>query len=132
MDHSFFIYGYSRHSKDLYPTNKGQDFYIHLSEPVHLEGEWECGLVQFQYNASSESPYYVCCDIVAESYAGDFKLPILRRVRLKNTQFSHVIYVPLKTRDFSSIHFYLKSWNNKTPFSVRGGTHCTLHFRRVA
>lgn len=132
MARSFHIYGYSRHSKDLYPHNRGDNFVIPLAKPLHLEGEWECGLLQFQYNAATDTPYYVCCDAVVESHVGDYKLPVLRRVRLKNIQYSHMIYVPLKVHDFNSIRVYMRSWNNKPPLSVISGTHCTLHFRRVA
>ena len=136
MDRDFYIYGYSKHSKDIYPNNRGEDFTIHLPHPLQLEGEWECGLVQFEYVTSSDTPYYVCCDIVNESYVGDYKLPVLRRVRTTgrkpSTQFNSVNYVSLKSHDFDSIRVYLRNWRNAPALRVRAGTHCTLHFRRIA
>lgn len=131
MDREFYVYGSSAECKDLYPDNKPEDFVIHLPKPIHMEGEWECGLLQFQYNVSTEKPYYVCCDLVRESFVGDYTLPVLRRVRLKGIQFIKVIYVPLKTRDFNSIRVYMRSWKNKDPTGLRGRSFCTLHFRRV-
>lgn len=136
MAREFHIYGYSRYAKDVYPYNKGDDFVIHLSDPVHLEGEWECGLVQFDYNTATDSPYFVCCDIVMESNVGEYKMPALRRVKTSGkkpaTQFNHVIYVALKSHDFNSIRIYMKTWKNYPPTRIRAGTHCTLHFRRIA
>lgn len=131
MDQEFHIYGYSENSKVFYPENTPDDFTIHLQKSFHLEGEWECGLIQFQYAASLEKPFFVCCDLVNESYVGDIKLPILRRVRLRNTQFNQVIYSTLKKRDFNSIRIYMKTWRNKPGTMVRGKTYYTLHFRRV-
>lgn len=131
MDRDFNIFCYSDNSKDVYPNNRADDFVLHLPNPIHLEGEWECGLVQFEYTASSDKPFFVCSDVVMESYVGDYKLPVLRRVRLRNTQFNHVIYAPVKMRDLSSIHIFMRTWKNKTAFMVRGRVFCTLHFRRV-
>ncbi len=131
MDREFNIYGYSNHSKDVYPNNTSADFVISLPKPIHLEGEWECGFVQFYYTASTDKPFYVCCDLVHESHVGDFKLPILRRVQLKTTQFAHVIYAPMKTRDFNSIRVYMRTWKNKPAKALRGPTYFTLHFRRL-
>ena len=131
MDREFYIYCTSSDCKELNPDNRAENFVIHLPKPIHLEGEWECGLMQFQYNASSEKPFYVCCDLVTESYVGDHTLPLFRRVRLKNVQFANVIYIPLKTHDFNSIHVYMRSWKNTEATGVRGRSYCTLHFRRV-
>lgn len=131
MDRDFYIYGCSGNSKDIYPNNAPEDFVIHFPKPVHLEGEWECGLFQLQYNASTEKPYYICCDVVSESYVGDHTLPILRRVRLKSIQYANVIYVPLRRKDFNSIRFYMRTWKNKHAQGFRGKTFCTLHFRQV-
>ncbi len=134
MDQEFHLYCYSQHSKEFFPSNGPSDFTIHLPKSIHLEGAWECGLMQFKYTttaSTTEKPFYVCCDLVSESYSGDFTLPILRRVRLRTTQFSHVIYVPLKTRDFNVVRLYLRTWKNKDSPVQRGDTHCTLHFRRI-
>jgi hypothetical protein len=131
MDREFNIYCYSDNSKDVYPNNRADNFFLHLTKPVHLTGDWECGLVQFEYTSSSDKPFFVCTDTVMESYVGDYKLPVLRRVRVRNTQFSHVIYAPVKTHDFNSIRIFMRTWKNKAATMVRGRTFCTLHFRRV-
>ena len=130
MEREFYIYGNSSDCKDHYPDNRPEDFVIHLPNPIELKGEWECGLMQFQYNSSSEKPFFVCCDLVLESYVGDHKLEVLRRVRLKNVQFANVIYVPLKMCNFNSIRVYMRTWKNKEATGLRGRSFCTLHFRR--
>ena len=126
MAREFYVYGTSSYCKEFYPTNKAEDFIIHLPKPIHLEGEWECGLVSFQYNASAEKPYYVCCDLVTQSYVGDYMLPLLRRVRLKNVQYANVLYIALRIRDFNSIRVYMKSWKNKEASGVKGRSYCTF------
>ena len=132
MDREFYVYGNSHDCFEIHPKNEAANFRIHLSKPIHLEGQWEVGLMQFQFDASTDKPYHVCCDLVCESYVGDHKLPILRRVRLKHIQFTNVLYVPLKIRDFQDICIYLVTWKNKEAHNIRGRTFCTLHFRRRA
>ena len=131
MDREFILYLHSSHSADIYPDNHPQNFSIHLKRPIHLEGDWECALVQFSFGSLSEAGYYVCCDVLAESHTGDFMLPVLRRVRDRAWQFKNLLYVPVKSRDFSTIHMYLRTWQNSEPVFVRGQSYCTLHFRRV-
>ena len=132
MDRSLYIYGYSRYSRHLYPNNRATDFVIPLPQPIHLEGEWECGLVQFHCESSADAGYYVCCDLVSESYVGNFKLPVLRRVRQKLWQYRNILYVPLKTRDCNSIRLYMRTWRNREPTGVKGSVYCLLHLKRVA
>ncbi len=131
MDREFSIYLDSSHSTAIYPGNKPANFSILLPRAVHLEGDWECALVQFVIDGRSEAGFYVCTDVVAESYVGDFMLPVLRRVRDRMWQFKRLIYVPVKTRDFTTICVYLRKWNNLEPTSLSGHAHCMLHFRRV-
>ena len=131
MEREFFVFANSNDSTDHYPENRTEDFVIHLAKPVHLEGQWECGLMQYQFNSTVDKPFYVCCDLVQESFVGDHKQSVLRRIRLKNVQFANVIYLPLKVHDFNSIRVYLRSWKDKEPRGIKGQSFCTLHFRRV-
>ncbi len=132
MGRSFHIYACSGDSLQLFPNNTSSDFTIQLSEAVHLEGDWSCGLVEFQLFGQPRDPLYVCCDLVEENFTGEFKLPVLRRVRLKTTQFAQVTYLPIKIRDFNTVRIYLKTSNNLNPSPKVEHTYCTLHFRRHA
>ncbi len=129
----FLVFTNSGSSAQFHPDNKPQNFTVHLPRPVHLEGEWECALVQFFMEGRSEGGFFVCTDVVAESHVGDFMLPVLRRVRESRTwQFKCLLYVPVKEHDFSSIRIFLRNWHNVEPARLREQAHCTLHFRRRA
>ena len=131
MDRPFLLYACSEHSQDIFPNNTPPNFAIHLKRPVHLEGQWECALVQFVFDGKPEAGYFVCCDLVRESHTGDYMLPVLRQVRDKMWQFKNLLYVPLKSRDFNAIRIYLRTWKNGEPTRVKNTVYCTLHFRRI-
>lgn len=126
---SFVVYVSSEQSSALYPRNVPGDFTVHLNRPYHLKGEWECALIQLSFEGQSGPGYYLCCDLVAESFVGRDMLPVLRRVRDKTWQFRTAIYVPLKTHDFESVRIFLRTWNNRDTRLVRP-IYVTLHFRR--
>lgn len=134
MNRSFHIYLSSADSWDSFPQNHSGDFTVSLSDNVHLGEEWECGLLECQLFATPTTPAYICCDLVEESLVAEFKLPILRRIRLKTaTEFQQVSYFPLKTRGFNTVRIYVRTWNNKPLYATSGQpghTYCTLHFRR--
>lgn len=125
----FTVYLTSTSSSEAYPDNTPNDFTVHLPRPCHLDGEWECGLVQIIFQERSEGGYYLCCDLVTESFASERMLPVLRRIRDKTWQFHNVIYVPLKQHDFETIRIYLGTWDFQ-PSRLVQPLHCTLHFRR--
>jgi hypothetical protein len=118
-------------SRDVFPHNSGDDFTVAFSQNIHLEGQWECGLVECQLHDKPDEPWYVCCDLVEESLAGDLKLPLLRRLTTKLPQFKQVSYFPVKLRDFNDIRIYLRTMDNEEVIltSETKNTYCTLHFR---
>jgi len=130
MAREFYLYVCSRNSTAIFPKNTNVDFTTQLSDNIHLDGEWSCGLVECQLFGVPADPVFVCCDLVHESSVGEFKLPVLRRIRLKTTQFSEVAYMPLKTTDFNTIRIYVMKWNKRLPEKRSGHTYCTLHFQR--
>lgn len=114
--------------------NNGADFSVQLSEPIKLDGEWSCALTEYiHHTVPTGSPPYVCCDLLHVSHGGRHRLPILRRIHHKSTQFIDPAYVPLKVNEFDSIRIYAVTLGNKATLAS-GKTHsyCTLHFRQRA
>ena len=134
MRRSFHIYTSSRNSTTLFPQNFNGEQNVQLSEPIHLEGKWSCGLVEFQLSAKPSEPVYVCCNLVRESTTGQFNIPILRQIDHKTTEFQQVTYVPLKQQDFQVIQIFIRTLENRPLPRARGinegHSFCTLHFRR--
>jgi len=134
MQHSRYIYTSSRYCKDLFPQNFAGEINLQLGQPIHLEGKWSCGLVEFVLNNAPQEPVYVCCDLVHESTTGDFAIPILRQVSHKTSEFERVLYVPLKERDFQTVRVYVRTRENRplpqAPNINQGNSSATLHFKR--
>ena len=131
MASEFYLYLDSEQSKKLYPTNTSSNFTIQLPAPYHLTGEWECGLVQYNFDYRVKPGLYFCCDLLTESHAGEFMLPVLRRVHDSSWQFRTILYVPLKILDFGSITFYFRTWTNADVAPIKEPGYFTLHFRRL-
>lgn len=129
MKRSFYIYLNSRNSKDLFPHNFNGEQCIQLAEPIHLEGNWSCGLIEFALSGTPQEPVYVCCDLIRESTTGQFTLPVLRQVNAKTTEVKQVLYVPVKKLDFQTIRVFVKTLHNRDLPRGPGDSSCTLHFR---
>lgn len=66
MDDSFYVTLPSNGSLDVYPDNTVTEFRNKLARPIHLEGEWEVGLMEFTY---PRSWWQICTDTSRFSYA---------------------------------------------------------------
>lgn len=128
------MYTCTEDSKELFPQNFSGEHNVQLTEPIHLEGKWSCGLVEFQLAGSPSEPVYVCCDLVRESTTGPFNIPILRMVHRKTTEFDQVTYVPLKQQDFHTIQVFIRTLENlplpQNHGVNQGKSFCTLHFKQ--
>ena len=132
MEDDFYIYLTNKGATFIQNTNV--DFTTQLSDNIHLEGDWECALAQFQFFQTPSFPVFVCCDLIRESRVGDHRFPVLRQIRLKTTEFADVEYHTVKIRDFNTIRIYVRRWSGMYKPSgtgpSTGQTYCTLHFRK--
>lgn len=129
MDREFWVYVSNKGISPSTPI----DFTTQLSTSVHLDGEWSCGVVEYSHHRILSQPVYLCCDLVGESHAGKYRLPVLRRIHHKLTQFDPVSYIPVKIKDFNAVRIYARTWDNKTPGApFKGNSYCTLHFRPIS
>ncbi len=91
MQRSFYVYTSSRYCKHLFPQNYAGELNLQLRQPIQLEGEWSCALIEFVLNAAPQQPVFVCCNLVHESSTGDFSAPVLRQVSHKTSEFDHSV-----------------------------------------
>lgn len=131
MESSFYVYLSSQDSTNNFPDNSAFDFTLLLPERIFLEGDkWWCGLIQCHLTSAPKQDVFICTDICAESVTGSSRLPVLRRIRTKVFEASHVTYVPVKVRELSSIRVYIRDKRgNSLPFSAQTSS-CVLHFQR--
>lgn len=129
MEKEFYIYLSSRDSIQTFSSNTSSDFSVVLPDRVHLNREdWSCGLVDLTLPHALEEPAYLCSNICQETITGTGKLPVLRRVIDMYTEPSHVIHVPLKSREISIISMYLERENGIRVAFTSGTSYATLHF----
>ncbi len=135
----------SNSSFDVYEDNTAVDFTVKLCETLSLEplGEWYCSLKQCYLGAgfTFSYPVYACCPLVAESFAGDRRLPTLRVIHAKKlTVFDDSVYLPVRVRDVEEVRLYFLRTSDYRPPKSKGrevraaesfASHCTLEFRRI-
>ena len=128
---TFHIYLSSGDSLDSFPDNEPGDFRVQLPQRVYLaEGKWWCGVAQLEIPENPKEPLYLCSNICMDSITGDFKLPVLRRIRGKVTQPTNVIYVPVKGRELSTIRIFIRSLRGEAVSFASQTSYCTLRFYR--
>jgi hypothetical protein len=126
----FYIYLSSRDPKTFTP-HTNVDFTTELGSNIHLEGDWECGVVAFDLSSTPLEPVFICCDLVRETRVGKTKIPVLRQVRLIAHQLTQVFYRPVKITDFNTIRIYMRTWRGPLKKKKDSAhTYCTLHFRQ--
>ena len=81
----------SNDSLAIHQHNSCADFICELPEMLHLNGEWECALVDI-HGKSIPNTYNVFCDIIDHNVIKDRKLPILRQ-GLQSKSFQHLNFI---------------------------------------
>jgi hypothetical protein len=131
MEDTFHIYLSSKDSEEAYPENSSRDFTVKLPQRIQLsKGKWWCGLISMQLPGKPSKPAFVCSDICDESVTGDYKLPVLARVRSTATEVNNISFVPVKKRDLNSIRIYLKKSQHELAPLSSGQSYCVLQFRK--
>lgn len=124
----FYMVISNRDSLNYYPHNAPTDFRIHAPN-TSLKGRWYVGLCELSVEAERECEMLVFSDICAETFIGDEKKPLLRRLLLNagrnDVAFQHVMYIPVQTHDFHSFRVFVES----TPSPTSDIT-CLLHFKK--
>ena len=109
------------------------DFVVELPQVVDLAGDWEVALYQADYRFSSNvGSMYVFCDLCEESYIYGQQLPVLHKIKGKNSYVNATpSYVHVKPSQIQRIHVYVTD-SKLEPISARATLlECTLVMRRV-
>ena len=134
MPESFYVYTCTLDCTALFPQNFNGEHNVQLTEEISLSGDWSCGLVEFQLSATPSEAVYVCCDLVRETFVGEFNIPVLRETNVKTIQFTQIVYVPLKKKTFQTLKVFVRTLRNEplpqAPGINKGNSYCTLHFRK--
>ena len=134
------IFTSSRDSLEYFPDNTNDDFRLHLSEPLQLEGEWVVSLVEIYLpRLESRLPVNlidVCSPLCRDVTTGESKEPVLRRVDAWQeddamVRFERALYVPVAHRTVSDIRIYLRDVDGKRAPFVNTPTYCTLDLTRI-
>lgn len=135
MNHQHFLFCASNYCLKFHPENNSHDFIIELPQTLHLQGEWECALVDIFFdvpNLAHLKVITVMSDLCCSSYIDFQKLPVLRRLLLARGSAALInpFYVPLARDQIQRFRIYL-SYSDLTNSSLPIKTlHCTLNLRR--
>ncbi len=134
MSHYLFLS--SDDSLNYFHDNVAEDFTIQLPETLNLEGEWWCSLeeirIQGRFKARVPKVVFVCCDLIQDSYVGDTKLPLLRKIFLSprsrkiDLRFENTFSFRVSRRQVHRVRVYLRTEGRVYPSLVQGTLNCTL------
>ena len=145
MGRDKYLYLSSEDSVDYFGKNSPSNFFVKLPHSFKLPGFWECALVQFQYASAffSETPkdFFICTDIISESFMKDSKPPVLRRVYnsysqgattdVVESEIINLFYLPVIKEYIDVIHVYIMDENKKPVVFSKGPSLVTLHLRNI-
>jgi hypothetical protein len=120
----------------LYMTTTG-DSTITLAQRLDIEN-YGCGLIEVSgqleptnSTLSARDNFFLCSDFVQESFIGQIKLPIIRKIKFSrnwevNTYFKKIIWLKVEREPISRINLYLTDeLGNRVSFKGEG-LMCTL------
>lgn len=119
----------------FHPENSSHDFIVELPYTLHLEGEWECALVELFCNTLNLEQLKVVVlvsDLCSSSYIDYQRLPVLRRFLLSrgSIPITTPFNVPLTRAQIQRFRIHLSCGeliNSTLPIKT---LYCTLHLRR--
>ena len=127
----FYLFLFSKGSRQYFPLNSPNDFSIKLAEMYHLQGCWQVALTELYHQdiPSDSTVFSVLSDICEESNTDSTKLPILRKIHKENS-FSQCYYVPVRNKVLHSIRIYINTETGQRASLKADTLHCVLHLRR--
>ena len=117
----------------VYLSTNG-DTTTQLPTPLEMQG-YGCGVIEMTGKVyhSEREPIYLCSNICEESFVGNIKMPILRRIKrgasgIVNSSIRNIIWLRVMRPTISSIRFYIA--NGKGEIITLGAEelNCTLLF----
>ena len=132
----YYLYISDQDSVAIYPSNTPAEFLVELLNPIPLKGSWECAVLASHVTLKwlhNDKPYYLCCDLVAESYCEGENMQVLLQAHRKDFRLGRALYARPEYHDVITleaklIRFSLKGQAVLDPDSHK--VHFTLHLRR--
>lgn len=148
-----YIFLRSNDSLNYFPDNKPYDFKIHLENAIDLHGYWKIGICEFFTLATKKKktiidqetsksikilinkPVFVYSNVCDFSTVGGQEQPLLRVIQADpsygwNEKFYPVYYIPLRVKNLSDIHMYLKDDTHSPATFIDSEVWMTLHLTR--
>ena len=117
----------------LYLSTNG-DSITQLPTPLEIQG-YGCGVIEMTGKVyhNAKEPIYLCSDICEESFVGQNKMPVLRRIirgvsGIVNTNIHNVIWLRVMRPTISSIRLYISNSKGEIISLGREELNCTLLF----
>ena len=135
----FYLFINSHDSLDLYPGSGGGEFKVQLPKTYHMEGEWECALLEINFVPAFKYPtqrVYVTSSIVgSQSYANNVLLNVLQSMSVRKEEITEIIFErPIYHRTaFQSLHsidITLRDDHLRVCDMMDDHVFCLLHFRK--
>ena len=135
----FYLFINSYDSLDLYPHMRGGNFKVQLPKTYHMEGEWECALLEINFVPAFKYPtqrVYVTSSIVGnESYANNALFKILQSVSVRSEEITEIIferpmYHRVTQKHVSFIDITLRDDHLRVCDTKDDHVFCLLHFHK--
>ena len=117
----------------VYLSTSG-DTTTQLPIPLEIQG-YGCGVIEMTGKVyySEKEPIYLCSDICEESFVGNNKMPILRRIKrgangIVNSNIHNIIWLCVMRPTISSIRLYIANGKGEIISLGNEELNCTLLF----
>ena len=138
----FYVNVSNRDSLTYFPNNKGDNFKVHLRDPLDLPGDWSVSLCAFQYRKSESmkgTNVWIQSNLCRESIVGDISIPLLRRIPVQrvrnnvivNEEFTQEHFIPIVHKNINYIHIWMYGDDYKKLQLGDTLVICTLHFKQT-
>lgn len=120
---------------NFHPENNSNDFIVKLPKTLHLDGDWECALldVTFENPTPGRSKMInILTDLCDSSHINFQNLPILRRLLLHegSYEFKQPFYIRIARDQIQRFRIYITyDQDSGSTLSMRT-LYCTLNLRK--
>ena len=131
MEHYLFLS--SNDSTVHYPRNWAGDFTVTLPKTYHLNGHWECALLELIVRSPRHQKLLVCCDVIEDSCVRDILYPVLRIVPPEDKDhftFERPYFFPIRNKEINQIRLFIRGSDLQPLPSDSSSIDCVLLLRR--
>lgn len=135
----FFITISSNNTPKSTTKNAPYRFQVCLDQPLMLDNNMECALLDLTCSTAKEGPkfkqVYIYFNFVTEQPVGGTREGLLRHTivtanRLQMETFNPPYYIPAKQLKTDVLEVHIKDENGEDASFLNKTTTCTFHFRR--